>query len=311
MKCTQSSRVYPAKKRSLLKKYMSVPAVLHPDIVEFLRQEKENYFPEKVWECIRKLKEQQFDGGLRVKKLKGINKRIWEARINSASRLIFTYNKSTDPENGKPQVYLAIQDICIDHDDVSRKAKARQINPDADWLNTEEAEVILETQNFAEIAEFTEEEKTNIYEIEAIDFEILPDFTDELLGNIEWQILDSELEWHRAIIRQDAELPIKLTPEEYQLAKRSGNLLLSGNAGTGKTTVALYRLLQNRQDRTPGKRLYIAWNPLLVNNAKEQFDRLLEDGKFEVEKVLENQPIKSCFDFKTIRELCMEILEGV
>ncbi len=289
---------------------MSVPAVLHPDIVQFLRQHNESYFQEKVWECVRKLKEQQFDGGLRVKKLKGTNKKVWEARINSASRLIFTYNKSTEPETGKPRVYLAIQDICLDHDDVFRKAKARRIEPDDEWLETEELETILETKNFNETADLTAEEQTNIDAIKAFDFEILSDFTDELLGNIQWQVLDSELEWQRAIIRQDADLPIKLTPEEYQLAKRSGNLLLSGNAGTGKTTVALYRLLQNRQDNSPGKRLYVACNPLLVNNAKEQFDRLLEDGNFEAKNLGKNCSLKSLFEFKTLRELCLEIIEG-
>ncbi|NES66648.1 MAG: hypothetical protein F6K24_16000, partial [Okeania sp. SIO2D1] len=100
---------------------MSLPAVLHPDIVEFLRKDAESNLQKKVWECIKKLKQQKFDSGLRVKKLKGINKRVWEARINSASRLIFTYNKSSKPETGKTQVYLAIQDICVDHDDVSRR----------------------------------------------------------------------------------------------------------------------------------------------------------------------------------------------
>ncbi|MDY6804506.1 MAG: tetratricopeptide repeat protein [Cyanobacteriota bacterium] len=289
---------------------MSVPAVLHPDIVEFLREQKGNYLQEKVWECVRKLKEQQFDGGLRVKKLKGTNKRVWEARINSASRLIFTYDRSTEPKTGKPQVYLAIQDICIDHDDVSRKAKARRINPDAEWLNAEEVEVILETKNFAATANLTEGEKTDIDAIKAIDFEIAADFTDELLGNIQWQVLDSELEWQRAIIRQDADLQIKLTPEEYELAKRSGNLLLSGNAGTGKTTVALYRLLQKIQDKEPGKRLYIAGNPLLVNNAKEQFHRLLEDGKIQIAEIFEKSLIENLFEFKTIRQLCLEILEN-
>ena len=66
------------------------PAVLHPDIVEFLRNDTDSSFKERVWNCIQKLRQQQFDGGLRVKKLKGIPKKIWEARINQCSRLIFT-----------------------------------------------------------------------------------------------------------------------------------------------------------------------------------------------------------------------------
>ncbi|NEN89448.1 MAG: hypothetical protein F6K48_11290, partial [Okeania sp. SIO3H1] len=48
---------------------MLLPAVLHPDIVEFLRKDAESNLQKKVWECIKKLKQQKFDGGLRVKKL--------------------------------------------------------------------------------------------------------------------------------------------------------------------------------------------------------------------------------------------------
>ena len=88
---------------------MLLPAVLHPDIVEFLRKEVESNLQKKVWECIQRLKQQKFNSGLRVKKLKGMNKRVWEARINSASRLIFTYDKSQRPETGETEVYL----VCL------------------------------------------------------------------------------------------------------------------------------------------------------------------------------------------------------
>ncbi len=130
---------------------------------------------------------------------------------------------------------------------------------------------------------------------------IAPDFRDELLGNIQWRVLESEEQWHHAIIQQDADLPLKLTPEEYELVKLPGNLLLSGSAGTGKTTVALYRLLQSLGDSLSGRRLYVAYNPLLVSNAQEQFKRLV--GKTDTE-------IDTIFQFKTLRDLCLEILQA-
>lgn len=285
---------------------MSLPAVLHPDIVEFLRKNAESHFQKKVWECIQRLKQQQFDGGLRVKKLQGTNKRVWEARINSASRLIFTYNKSQQPETGKTQVFLAIQDICLDHDDVSRRAKARNKAPDAEWLEAEETEVILETNNFQNKSLLTQAERANIELIKAEEFEINSDGTDELLGNIQWRVLESETEWQKAIIEQDNDLPLKLTPEEYELAKLSGNLLLNGSAGTGKTTVALYRMLQKKSHDNLGKRLYIASNHLLVNNAEEQFQRIVIDSKLAGNIIsLENQAF---FEFKNMRKLCLEIV---
>ncbi|MEH1935940.1 MAG: hypothetical protein V7L14_20035 [Nostoc sp.] len=117
---------------------MSHPTVLHPDVVEFLRQNTRNQFREQVWKCLQKLKQGQFDGGLRVKKLKGTTKGVWEARITEASRIIFTYQHSLQPEKDLRQTYIAVQDICIDHDDVSRSAeKARKRTADAEWLDTD------------------------------------------------------------------------------------------------------------------------------------------------------------------------------
>lgn len=295
---------------------MLLPAVLHPDIVEFLRKDAESNLQKKVWECIKKLKQQKFDSGLRVKKLKGINKRVWEARINSASRLIFTYNKSAQPETGKMQVYLAIQDICVDHDDVSRRAKARKKSPDSEWLETEEVEVVLETSNFQNQnnysdgnSQYSAAEKTNIEIVEALELELSSDFIDdELLGNIQWRVLESETEWQKAIIEQNTDLPLKLTAEEYDLARLSGNILLNGSAGTGKTTVALYRMLQKRKYNNSGKRLYIAYNHLLVNYAEEQFDKIVADS--ELEKTENYQINQIFFEFKNFQELCLEIMSS-
>jgi len=296
---------------------MLLPAVLHPDIVEFLRKEVESNLQKKVWECIKRLKQQKFNSGLRVKKLKGINKRVWEARINSASRLIFTYDKSQRPETGKAQVYLAIQDICVDHDDVSRRAKARQKSPDSEWLETAEFEVIVETKNFKNYDKDTDKnipyssvEKANIEAVKALELETNSDLTDdELLGNIQWRVLESETEWQKAIIEQNTDLPLKLTPEEYKLAKLSGNLLLNGSAGTGKTTVALYRMLQKKQYSNLEKRLYIAYNDLLVNNAEEQFYKIVTTNR-QLEPELNNSKNQVVFEFKNIHKLCLEILEN-
>lgn len=283
---------------------MSLPVVLHPDVVDFLRNRTESSLYQRIWNCIEKLRKRQFDGGLRVKKLKGIAKGVWEARITQASRLVFTYEKSRQPDTREPQVYIAVQDICLDHDDVSRRAKARQQTPDAEWLNAEETD---ESIGSVERDVLTPDEREALDAARSRELDIPADFIDELLGNIQWRILESESEWKRGIIQQDADLPLKLTPEEYELVKLPGNLLLSGSAGTGKTTVALYRLLDRdakfriaTEDLSLERRLYIAYNPLLVNNAREQFKRIVGDI---------NAPIASLFEFKTLRDLCLDILQ--
>ena len=278
---------------------MSLPTVLHPDVVDFLRQDVEISLRERVWHCLHKLKLRQFDSGLRVKKLKGITKRVWEARINQGSRLIFTYEKSQQPETGESLTYIAVQDICLDHDNVSHRARARHSSPDAAWLEAELVEVIGNIE--AESTEADDGEKAALKAEEAADLSLNQELTDELLGNIQWQVLESEEQWQRAIIEQDAELPLKLTSQEYELVKIPSNLLLSGSAGTGKTTVALYRLLHSLENSPSGKRLYVAYNHLLVSNAQEQFNRLLKNTKVEAE-------IEEFFQFQTLRNLCLEIL---
>lgn len=278
---------------------MLLSVVLHPDVIGFLRTHPESSLKKSVWQCLEKLKKRQFDGGLRVKKLKGIAKGVWEARINQASRLTYTYEKSRQPATGDKQVYLAVQDICLDHDDVSRCAKARKRTPDAQWLDADEVEIIGNLEVNRQSLPLTEQIALKEAEAEAEDLQISDDVIDELLGNIQWRIVESEEEWEQAIMDKDADLPLKLTPEEYNLVSCYGDLLLSGNAGTGKTTVGLYRLLKSLETLPAGKRLYVAYNPILVKETHRQFQRLVGDQVAEIESV---------FQFKTIRELCLEIL---
>jgi superfamily I DNA/RNA helicase len=277
---------------------MSLSIVLHPDVVSFLGEDLNSEITGNVWGCIEKLTERQFDRGLRVKKLKGINEKVWEARINKASRLIFTYKKSIRPDTGKPQTYIAVQDICLDHDDVSRRARARKINTDSQWLDADVVEMIgnIDFENT------TPEYQNHLNQILSKELEnpqIDGDFVDELLGNIQWRVVESEEEWHKAIVQKDGDLPLKLSPEEYELVNIRGNLLLSGSAGTGKTTVGLYRLWKSLDTLKSEKRLYVAYNKILVSNSKEQFARLTSQGNVET---------KSIFHFKTIKDLCLDIL---
>ena len=279
---------------------ITLPAVLHPDVVDFLRSGFEKSLTDAVWNCLQKLKIQQFDGGLRVKKLKGITKRVWEARINKSCRLIFTYEKSRRPETGVAQVYIAVQDICIEHDDVSRRARARKRTSNAFWLDAELVEAIgsLECSRTA----LDPDEQFALYyaQTESSEVEEQAPWWDELLGNTQWRVLESAQEWQQALTTDDVDLSLRLTPDEYELVYLPGNLLLEGTAGTGKTTVALYRLLRSLENLSTGKRLYVACSPLLVKTSLEQFKRL----------VGETPEINFLFQFKTLRDLCRDYLSS-
>jgi tetratricopeptide (TPR) repeat protein len=115
-------------------------------------------------------------------------------------------------------------------------------------------------------------------------------------------MLSSEEEWRRAIVDREIDLPLKLTPEEYELINTQGHLLLSGSAGTGKTTVGLYRLCKSLENLQSGKRLYTAYNRILVANSEEQFVHLANQDNIQTESI---------FQFKTIKDLCLDILTTV
>jgi len=72
---------------------MNLPVITHPDLINFFRTYSGSDLGEQAWKCVHKLQQQQFDGGLRVKKLKGVAKPVWEARLTGAARLILTRKK--------------------------------------------------------------------------------------------------------------------------------------------------------------------------------------------------------------------------
>ncbi|WP_332863183.1 UvrD-helicase domain-containing protein [Pannus brasiliensis] len=275
---------------------MPLPLVIHPDVERFLKEYSPPELAELIWKRLERLRERDFNSGSRVKKLQGHN--IWEARISEASRLIFSYDRSVSPA-GERTTYLAVQDVCLDHDDVNRSAKrARKFSVDSGWWYPEEDEWRGSLDR-----DLTDEEQNELFEEVDPELTFLENIPDELRGSIQWKVVDSVETWESFIHNQDADLPLKLSPEEYNLVQQQGNLLLSGSAGTGKTTVGIYRLLKDLQDYPlPVPRLYVAYNPLLASNAREQFERLYETLP------LNFQRYRYLFEFKTIRDLCLEIL---
>jgi DNA helicase II / ATP-dependent DNA helicase PcrA len=252
-------------------------------------------FAEEVRQCINKIENRKFDFGLRVKKLKGVSRIVWEARINRASRLLFTYRQSNH-SNGQIQKFIAIEAVCIEHDEVSHQAKII----DRNWWEVEEIKVLGNLDRDFNQLSSEDQKEIRLWETESI--EIQAELTDELLENIKWLILEpaiikSEEEWQNAI-ESGADLRLRLTPDESKAIDTYGNILLSGSAGTGKTTVGLYRLARTLQMNPAATCLYVAYNPILVKESEEQFKQLW-GGSFE------SLPLK--LDFLTIRNLCLKI----
>jgi mRNA-degrading endonuclease RelE of RelBE toxin-antitoxin system len=271
-----------------------LPIVIHPSGANFLQSLQDVLLAKQIQKCLSKVKNLQFDSGLRLKKLKGIDHNLWEVRIDRKSRLIFCFYKSYYSNLNKELTYIAVQDIFLEHDDVKT---ARELFPDENWINLKE---IINAQNDPEVEENNISNIQKDIEDEILELEISEIKVDQLLSNIQWKVIERDEDWDDLIFNKDRDLPLRLSKEEFEAATYYGNLLLSGFAGTGKTTVGLYRLLKSLQDfNYYYRRLYVAYNPLLVNYAQEQFYRLTN----------KNNISSGIFHFNTIKNLCLDIFK--
>ena len=196
------------------------------------------------------------------------------------------------------QLFLSFNTSGIDHDEVSDRAKII----DRDWWEVEEVEILGNLDREFKALSIQEQDKIQAWELSAI--EVRSELTDELLDNTKWLILEPEIissaqEWQMAIASK-SDLRLRLSPDERKAIDTYGNILLSGSAGTGKTTVGLYRLAQTLQINPAATCLYVAYNPILVKESEAQFQQLWGS-------TVASLPLK--LDFLTIKDLCLKITQ--
>lgn len=224
-----------------------------------------------------------WDGGLKVKKLKGLSSRyVFEARLDKGNRILFTLGHP--PEN-KQTLLIYVWGIS-EHDDVSRKSKT----------------IIPFNVPFLQFSDYEESSLENV-EMEGLDRSY---FTQEAItqkvndesGSQKWYPLD-EPEWKRMQIyqRDDLELFLYLTPEQKEILQTPLPLMISGTAGSGKTTLSVYYLLNEGLNKK--KKLFITYNTLLKDYARNLYNGLLEEREWKSETI----PPR----FYTFRELCLEM----
>jgi len=142
---------------------MNLPVVVRKEVWIYLKSQGSD-FTKEVRQSIDKIQKRQFDFGLRVKKLKGVSLRVWEARINRASRLLFTYRQSHDT-NAKLKKLIAVEAVCRDHDDVNNQAT----NIDKNWYELEELEVFGSLDIEYGLLSIDEQEKIYSCEVEELE----------------------------------------------------------------------------------------------------------------------------------------------
>lgn len=198
-----------------------------------------------------------WDAGVRVKKLRGTSRVVFEARMSKGDRLLFTLGRHRDAV----AIYLW---GLVDHDAIS--AEARRIEPtNAPFLAFEE----LEHEDFPELA--LDGLPAPYFTQESVEERVPDDY-----GPQRWLVFDDE-EWGRLLASPDPgsfEGYLHLTREQEALLASAPPVLVSGTAGSGKTTLSVYYLLRGAGHG--GKRLFLTYNPLLKRMAERIYAGLVE-----------------------------------
>jgi len=227
-----------------------------------------------------------WDSGLKVKKLKGLSsKYIFEARIDRGNRILFTLGH---PPEDNQTLLIYVWGIA-EHDDVSRKSKT----------------IIPFNVPFLQFSDYQESSLENV-DMEELDpayftQEAITQKVNDESGSQRWYPLD-EPEWKRLQMyqRDDLELFLYLTPEQKEILQKPLPLMISGTAGSGKTTLSIYYLLNRNLGKK--KKLFITYNTLLKDYAQRLYNGLLEQREWKKETLPPQ--------FYTFKELCLEIAGG-
>ncbi|HKM06561.1 MAG TPA: UvrD-helicase domain-containing protein [Sphaerochaeta sp.] len=239
---------------------------------------------ERILEKLSFLENGMWDSGVRVKKLKGPSgKVIFEARISKGDRLIFTLGR--DGQRTCIYVWGAVH-----HDDIS--SKARSIYPDnAPFLNFETAseeamdELIIDSLG------------DECFTQESIEQKVLDDYGPQKWMDIGKDQLNRLLEKSHPVF---FELFLYLTAEQQDVLDLKPPVLLSGTAGSGKTTLAIYYLVKG--SHTGQDVLFVTCSNFLKDYSEKLYRGLI------VNSPLENKI--GNVRFVMLRELILEVLSA-
>ncbi|HVG11017.1 MAG TPA: hypothetical protein VNM67_25155, partial [Thermoanaerobaculia bacterium] len=247
--------------------------LLHPDLYGRLR-ECGKIARAAIWKTLSRLREGLWGGGTRVKRLRGVSRPVYEARVDSGDRLLFTMARAPlpplDTEPERSAVHLQVWD-WVEHDDAERVAR-RNRSPEAEFLELETVEQFEIDEppphpgaTFAEVGGETSDP--------LLQYLLPPEELDVASEEaaIKWYLVEpgalaDEQEFQRLFDEGGDELELKLSREQYRILASPGPLLVAGSAGSGKTAISVHRLAA-----APSSALYLSYSPALVEHARRLY----------------------------------------
>ena len=186
------------------------------------------------------LKDGMWAGGLRVKKLHGSRCSVFEARLSDSDRILFTLGRPLAENGAATRIYV----WGVEKHDAVTAATRRIVPANAPFLDFQpDAIEELPEEGFVDDLDEGDFSPALDRPTAAPD----PDAPSDA-GPQRWLVVDDE-EWRRLQTAHSAdhvELYLYLTREQARLLHSEPPLLLSGTAGSGKTTIAVYFLLRHR-----------------------------------------------------------------
>ncbi len=261
--------------------------LVHPNLLEALRKGNRG-LSRAVQKTLERLQFGYWGNGTRVKLLKGVRRLVYEARVDRGTRLLFTVIRSPGiepPHSLEP--FILAWDV-VSHDNV-RRARRMNLVPETGFLDFDElASVEIETPPEAPEAEPLPEAAT----AEGITRVLMNPAVRRLEGEevpsgIRWFLLEAdvvadEAEWQRLLDNEDfRDLELKLSREQAEAVQTPGPVLLRGTAGSGKTTVGVYRLARTLAAAPRTRALYVTYSNSLRAYAEQLFRDLLIARRLE------------------------------
>lgn len=260
----------------------------------------------QVAKCVSLLAHGQTEGiGLRMKRLKGIDIPVFEARVNDDVRLIFTkqpaYTYSEDGTKHRDHLTYQIVVWDVDHHDDALNAAGRTSYDSlrqAEYLNLAallHPDGVLEEMEISKLPEYPTVPISVVQSAVKTAKNVLPQYVRLHYRGEEWWMeqainaereslydaqefveidLDRIEEEIERIAHTDEDFLLRLLPEQMQFVRRTGPLLLSGTVGSGKTTIMLYHLYRQARANPAGRYLVVTYSPTLTALCQMLFEHL-------------------------------------
>ena len=220
----------------------------------------------------------------RKKLKKTVAQVVFEARLNRGDRLLFTLGR----DGNRSAVYVW---GVFHHDDVNAKAKHIGVPDNASFL-------FLEADDVEDLPELLIEDLAQEYMTqEAVQERAAAD-----CGPQKWLVADAaELDrLLKAEPSADIELFLHVTPEQKTVLEQSPPILISGTAGSGKTTIAVYYLLVAKNAE---KKLFLTCSSHLKRFSERIYDGLMANREAAETAAIVDIASGRRPEFRTFREI--------